>query len=219
MHTMCYNAIKGDDSMSIDCKKLRAKRLEANFTQLEMAHKLGIAQRTYASYEMGERDMHTDMIIKICSVLNLPSDELLGIYQEANTYEEIKTVDGLILSVIPLISTAEQFQNNKAEGQFPDLFETNKEARDSIAIRVTGDAMAPKIDDRNIVTVHKQTTFRNGDIIAVTIEGKKGIFVRRARRDGSEIILEPGNSEYDTIKIDKNELNIIGIVKKIIKRL
>lgn len=206
--------------MAIDCNKLKEKRDEAKLTQQEMATKLGIAQRSYASYELGERDMHTDMILKICSVLKISSDELLGIYSQAHSYEEIKTISGLILTVIPLYSTAEQFEHGQAEDQFPDLFETNKEARETIAIRVTGDSMAPKISDRDTVTVHMQKTFRNNDIIAVTIEEKKGIFIRRARRDGSDIILEPANSEYyDYLRVNEDNINIIGVVKKIIKTI
>ena len=219
MHTVCYNATKGCDIMAIDCKKLKEKRNEAKLTQQEMAQKLGIAQRSYASYELGERDMGTDMILKICSVLHISSDELLGIYSQASSYEEIKTISGLILSVIPLYSTAEQFYLNKAEDQFPDLFETNKEARETIAVRVSGESMSPKIDDRNTVTVHVQKSFRNGDIIALTIEDKKNIFVRRARRDGSDIILEPGNSEYETMRYNEERIHIIGVVKKIIKSI
>ena len=210
--------LKGSDIMAIDCNKLKEKRIEAKLTQQGMANLLGIAQRSYASYELGERDMHTDMILKICSVLNISSDELLGIYSQANSYEEIKTISGLILTVIPLYSTAEQYLSGKVEDQFPDLFETNKEARETIAIRVTGDSMAPKINDRDTVVVHKQKAFRKNDIIAVTIEGKKPIYVRRAHREGPDIILEPANSEYnDELRVNESQLNIIGVVKKIIK--
>ena len=99
------------------------------------------------------------------------------------------------------------------------VFETNREARETIAIRVSGDSMAPKIDDRNTVTVHVQKSFRNGDIIALTIEDKKNIYVRRARRDGSDIILEPGNSEYDTMRYNEEQIHIIGVVKKIVKTI
>ena len=79
--------------------------------------------------------------------------------------------------------------------------------------------MAPKIDDRNTVTVHMQKSFRNGDIIALTIENKKNIYVRRARRDGSDLILEPGNSEYETMRFNEKQIHIIGVVKKIIKSI
>lgn len=72
---------------------LKAARLEANLSQPELAEKLEISPRTYGSYERGERDVSTALLLKICTVLHISSDTLLGIRQ---TEEKEKTAPGKI---------------------------------------------------------------------------------------------------------------------------
>ena len=190
-------------------------------SQQEMAEKLGINRRTYSAYETGDRNMGSSLILKVCQTLNLSSDELLGNYTVAEPYEDLRTIRGLSLSVIPVFSTSEQFLNNEPEDQYPALFATHQDAHESIAVKVSGDSMAPKIDDKDILTIHKQKQFRNGDIIAIILNDKKGICIRRAYKNDKTITLEPINSEYETLELNRDNSNylIIGIVKNILKTI
>ena len=53
--------------MAIDFKRLEAARKDLNFTKTDMANLLGINIRTYCSYENGERDIGTAMLLHICN--------------------------------------------------------------------------------------------------------------------------------------------------------
>ena len=207
--------------MAIDYSKLREIRTKMGLSQQEMAAKLGINRRTYSAYETGDRNMGSSLILKVCQTLGLSSDELLGNYKIAEPFEDLRTIRGLSLSVIPVFSTSEQFLNNEPEDQYPALFATHADAHESIAVKVSGDSMSPKIDDKDILTVRKQKFFRNGDIVAVILPGKKGICIRRAYRSDKAITLEPINSEYDTLELakDNTDYMIIGIVKTILKTI
>lgn len=57
---------------------LKKVRKKSGLSQKEFADKLGINARTYASYERGERDISTAVLLNICKTLNVSSDELLG---------------------------------------------------------------------------------------------------------------------------------------------
>lgn len=57
---------------------LKKERNKLNMSQKEFAEKLRINPRTYASYERGERDINTSILLHICQVLGISSDELLG---------------------------------------------------------------------------------------------------------------------------------------------
>ncbi|MBP5379248.1 MAG: LexA family transcriptional regulator [Ruminococcus sp.] len=207
--------------MAIDYSKLKEIRTKMGLSQQEMAAKLGINRRTYSAYETGDRNMGSSLILKVCQTLGLSSDELLGNYKIAEPFEDLRTIRGLSLSVIPVFSTSEQFLNNEPEDQYPALFDTHAEAHETIAVKVAGDSMAPKIDDKDILTVRKQKQFRNGDIIAVILKDKKGIFIRRAYKNIKTISLEPINSEYDSMEFerDNGDYLIIGIVKTILKTI
>ena len=58
--------------------RLRSERKKAGLSQVQFAEKLGLNARTYASYERGERDISTALLLDICKTLNISSDRLLG---------------------------------------------------------------------------------------------------------------------------------------------
>lgn len=59
-------------------ERLQTARVSAGITQKELAEKLDMNLRTYGSYERGERDVSTSMLLNICKALNISSDYLLG---------------------------------------------------------------------------------------------------------------------------------------------
>lgn len=56
---------------------LKLLRTEKGLSQREMAEKLDINFRTYASYERNEREPSSATILKICNAFGVSSDELL----------------------------------------------------------------------------------------------------------------------------------------------
>lgn len=58
--------------------RLKNERKKIGLSQKEFADKLGMNARTYASYERGERDISTAVLLNICKTLNISSDSLLG---------------------------------------------------------------------------------------------------------------------------------------------
>ena len=58
--------------------RLKNARNDLGLSQKEVAEKLNIPVRTYASYERGERDISTATLTKICEALDISSDYLLG---------------------------------------------------------------------------------------------------------------------------------------------
>jgi len=64
-------------------KILKEERLEKGYSQRHMAEKLQIPQNTYKGYELvGEkngREPPIDMIRKICRLLEISADYLLGL--------------------------------------------------------------------------------------------------------------------------------------------
>ncbi|MCR4794223.1 MAG: helix-turn-helix domain-containing protein [Ruminococcus sp.] len=63
--------------MSIDYN-LKVLRTKMQLSQKEMAQKLDMNYRTYASYERGEREPGAAIIKKICITFGISSDELLN---------------------------------------------------------------------------------------------------------------------------------------------
>lgn len=59
--------------------RLRELRRDNNLLQKELAKMLGTTQMNISKLENEERDLSTDMIIKICRLFDVSSDYLLGL--------------------------------------------------------------------------------------------------------------------------------------------
>ena len=59
--------------------RIRNLREDNDITQKEMAKILNCSQQVYSNYELGQRDIPTDILIKIALHYNVSVDYLLGL--------------------------------------------------------------------------------------------------------------------------------------------
>lgn len=59
-------------------QKIRDLREDRDLKQREVAAYLSCSQRVYSNYEMGQRDIPTDVLIKLSDFYNVSIDYLLG---------------------------------------------------------------------------------------------------------------------------------------------
>ena len=63
-------------------QRLRFARINANLTQKEVSARAGISSRNYSKYEVGETFPPPDVMVRLCQVLGVTSDFLLGLSDE-----------------------------------------------------------------------------------------------------------------------------------------
>ena len=72
-------------------KNLRNIREDCNLTQKQMAKQLGIPVTTYRNYENTYREPSFEILTKICEILHISADELLGIKSDNAKYTNLFT--------------------------------------------------------------------------------------------------------------------------------
>ena len=60
-------------------RRLRDLREDRDLKQREVADYLNSAQRTYSNYELGERDIPTEVLIRLSNFYNVSVDYILGL--------------------------------------------------------------------------------------------------------------------------------------------
>ena len=60
-------------------KRIRDLREDRDLTQKDMAKALNCSQQVYSNYELGQRDIPTDILIKLSVFYNVSTDYILGI--------------------------------------------------------------------------------------------------------------------------------------------
>ena len=65
-------------------RRIRDLREDHDLTQKEMANTLNCSQQVYSNYELGQRDIPTDILIKLSKFYNVSTDYILGISNTPN---------------------------------------------------------------------------------------------------------------------------------------
>ena len=60
-------------------RRIRDLREDNDKTQRELANVLNCSQQVYSNYELGQRDIPTDILIKLSRYYNVSVDYILGI--------------------------------------------------------------------------------------------------------------------------------------------
>lgn len=206
---------------------LKIYRKQLGLTQKEMAERLNMNARTYASYERGERDISTAALLNICSVLGISSDELLkGINSQEPAPQKPngQLLDQSHIYMIPVYESVSAgfgaYADDRVAGYEPVYLSSEREAKETIAINVKGDSMYPKIEEGDLVVVHQQDYFENGDIVVAVVVGDGEGFVKRAFQSSGKLSLESINPSYPPMTfsgVQVETVRIMGVVKKIIK--
>ena len=62
--------------------RIRELREDQNITQKKMAQILNCSQQVYSNYELGQRDIPTDILIKLAQFHEVTTDYILGLKNE-----------------------------------------------------------------------------------------------------------------------------------------
>ncbi len=60
-------------------RRIRDLREDHDLTQKEMANNLNCSQQVYSNYELGQRDIPTDILIKLSRIYDVSVDYILDI--------------------------------------------------------------------------------------------------------------------------------------------
>ena len=60
-------------------RRIRELREDRDLTQAQMARVLNCSQQVYSNYELGQRDIPTDILIKLCRFHGTSADYILGL--------------------------------------------------------------------------------------------------------------------------------------------
>lgn len=85
-----------------------------------------------------------------------------------------------------------------------------------VALRMLGDAMAPRILDGDIALIAREMTVRNGEIAAVSVD-KGRAEICRLLWQGGGILLCPQNLQYPMRFFPKKEVERLYIWGKVVK--
>ena len=196
-------------------------------SQKELAVKVGVSEptvsvwRSPSSMKMPE----SFTIDKICRVLDITPSDLLYENSINIISSPQKNYSELLNYEIPIFESVSAGFGAEAHNDIVEYtvlpFKTKTEADETLCIRVSGDSMSPKIEDGDLIQVHKQTSVDSGDIAVVLLDGDNGL-VKKVEYTEDSITLISLNLNYPPIVLKGREIlrvSVVGKVKKIIREV
>ena len=203
-------------------KIIEERRKELNLTLEEIGNAVGVSKSTVKKWESGYiSNMKRDKISLLAKVLQISPTKLIDGDDPIEPNATILTQTDI--RMIPLYeSVSAGFGAAACDciiDYIPTVIHNPYEAAETIAIRVSGDSMYPKIEDGDTIVVHKQTSVDNGQIAVVLIDGEDAV-VKKVKYGSNWVDLVSINPEYKTRHFENEELNrlqVLGLVRQIIK--
>ena len=156
---------------------------------------------------------------KIADFFGVTPSELLGKEKSA------VIVDSAPIRMIPLYESVSAGLGAHAENRIidriPVTISSDAEAAETIALKVQGDSMYPKIEDGDTIIVHRQESVDSGTIAVVLLDEEEGL-VKRVEYGVNWITLHSFNPMYPPLRFkgaDVLRLQVVGRVTKIIKEV
>jgi len=199
--------------------RLRQIMQERRLNYEALGRLLDMKPQTLNRYVLGQREPKASVVMAMAAQLGVDERWLQGYdvpeVRDAPAEEKMIPILGVIRAGGPEI--AQEDIEGWAAADVP-------ETEGYFYLRVKGDSMINagiKPGDR--VLIHRQKTAESGQIVACIVDGEAAT-LKRFRRQGSFVILQPENPDYEPRIIPSQEFElgsalIVGVAQKLVRDL
>lgn len=203
-------------------EKIKSLRLEKGLSLEELGKSVGVSKSTAQKWESGYiANMKRDKISLLAKVLGVSPNTFIDDDPPERPNLAYVIKDGIYN--VPVYETVSAgfgaYACNEVIDYVPTIISNPYEADDTIAIKVKGDSMYPKIEDGDIIVVRKQESVDSGSIAVVLLDGDEGL-VKKVKYGSDWIDLISINPEYKIKHFEGEEVErvrVVGLVRQIIK--
>ena len=188
---------------------IKEKRLEMGMTMKQLGQKVGVTTATVSRWESGEiSTLKAETIRKVADALHV--SPLVFIGEDMATIKTIKIpVVGRVVAGTPI------FAQENIEG----MVEINEDGSTGVMfdLKVIGHSMEPRIQEGDLLIIHKQEDVESGDIAIVMVNGDEAT-VKQVKKQTDGIMLIGFNQDvyephfYSNKQIEQLPIRIMGKV-------
>lgn len=183
---------------------------------------LGFSKATATNWKKGSQ-LRDTTLKKIADYFGVSVEYFKGEPERVQAESETIALDHNNLRMVPLFETVSAgfgaYASEDIQDYMPVYFHNPSEASQTICIKVRGNSMSPKIEDGDIIQVHKQESVDDGSIAVVLVDGDEGLVKKlQYRPDGVDLISM--NPMYPPMRFDSTEasrVRVVGLVTQVIK--
>lgn len=207
--------------LSTNLKYLRQK---ANFSQSELAEKLGIARTTLGDYERGKTEPSLEMLTKFSRLFEVDIDSFITLDLGDDSIDVTNSQDMRILAISVDSENNENIElvETKAEAGYMDGFQDPEYIKDLPKIsfpnmprgtyrgfEITGDSMLP-IESGSIIIasyVERLEDLKDGNTYIIASQ-ERGLVYKRVKKDfvNNKLLLISDNTQFKPYEVNLKEV-------------
>lgn len=183
---------------------------------------IGLSNATATDWKKGSVPRDTTLL-KIADYFGVSVEYFKGEPERAQTESETIALDQHNIRMVPLFQTVSAgfgaYASEDIQDYMPVYFHNPSESAQTICIKVRGDSMYPKIEDGDIIQVHKQESVDDGSIAVVLLDGDEGL-VKKVQYSPNGVDLISMNPMYPPMRFEGMEarrVRVVGLVTQVIK--
>ena len=205
----------GDDSVEINAieqpavhitvgQRIRKRRKELNITLEEIGEYVGVSKATVQRWETGGiANMRRDRIKKLCEILQLDVEELLGGNQPAKPAFVKIPVLGSVAAGVPITAQEDIIGYEEVPAQWTE--------KDTLfALKIKGDSMEPRMVSGDVVVVRKQEDINSGEVAIVMI-GDEEATCKKVTKHSDGLVLISNNPKYAPMFFTIKEIETLPV--------
>lgn len=205
-------------------KRIKHARESRNMSQEELGNQLGLNKSSIQRYESGQvQRIKLPILENMAKILNVNPSWLVLKSENPDTPHEPTNISDVLggknIYNIPVFESVSAgfgaYASNDILEYIPVIITNPADIEDTIAIKVKGDSMYPKIEDGDTIVVRRQTSVDSGDIAVVLLDGDEGL-VKRVVYGPTWIELQSLNEKYPVQRFNGAEVTRLRVVGKII---
>ena len=193
-----------------------------NTKPTSVALALNVSRGSVTNWKKGVIPQDTTLK-KIADYFGVSVEHFKGETERAQSESEVIDLDQRKMRMVPLFETVSAgfgaYASEDIQDYMPVYFHNPSEAAQTICIKVRGDSMYPKIENGDIIQVHKQESVDSGSIAVVLLDGDEGL-VKVVEYGSDWIELLSINPMYPPMRFDRAEtekIRVVGLVTQVIK--
>lgn len=196
--------------------RLKQLRKEKKVTQADLASMLGITQQAVGKWETGRSSPDPETLLTLSAFFGVSIDSMLGKPEIAST--AVQAYDFAAETLVPVIGTVRAGYGALAFEEDNGMEPANvRDPQNYFYLIVSGDSMEPRIQNGDLALVHRQPTLDDGDLGVVVFGDEAEGTLKRFRRKGNAVILQPFNPSYETMVLTGDELDTLYIAGKVVE--
>lgn len=213
------------ESLSIEIIRMLQVMKEKGMTQKELCNRIGRDQNTFTQWKRGNNKGYRSYISEIAEILGVSADYLLGKTDDPRPMLERAGITPIPVeeqAMRPVIGMASAGSGVLAQEQILgwESVDIKYNTDEYFYLQISGDSMAPKIDDGDLVLVHRQDEVSSGDVAVVLVtdhdEEAEG-FVKKVEIDGDSVTLVSFNPYYPPRVFSGKSIQQLSFVGKVVE--